>query len=111
MQCYLNDGNPVSIVAPGAMTSGVPYLLNSSLVVVPQTTAASGALVAVMTRGLFSLVKKSGDTPAVGAKLYWDDTNKYITTTSTSNTFVGLCTTAALSADPTVEVLLHGNPV
>jgi predicted RecA/RadA family phage recombinase len=64
--------------------------------------------VVLSTEGVFDGTKKAGDTPAVGAKLYWDDTNKYLTTTSAGGVFVGVAYKAALSADPTVRIRLNG---
>jgi len=45
---------------------------------------------------------------AVGDKVYWDDTNKYLTSTATSNKWVGIATKAALAADATVRLRLNG---
>jgi hypothetical protein len=41
----------------------------------------------------------SGQAWAVGDKVYWDDTNKRFTKTSTSNTLAGYAVAAALTAD------------
>jgi hypothetical protein len=41
-----------------------------------------------------------------GSRVFWDNTNRRITTTVTGNYQVGLATTAALAADPTVRVTL-----
>ena len=42
-----------------------------------------------------------------GAKLYWDNTNKVLTTTASGNTIVGVAAAAAASGDATVAILLN----
>jgi len=40
-----------------------------------------------------------------GVKVYWDQTNNVVTTTSTNNAQLGICSKAAASGDTTVEFL------
>lgn len=68
----------------------------------------SGAVGQVATRGVYDLTKKSGDTPGEGALVYWDNTNKYVTTTASGNLLIGCALDAALSGDATVRVRLNG---
>ena len=42
-----------------------------------------------------------------GAKLYWDNTNKVLTTTASGNTIVGVAAEAALSGDANAKILLN----
>jgi predicted RecA/RadA family phage recombinase len=49
----------------------------------------------------------AGENPSAGARLYWNDTNKNVTTTSTSNTAIGYARAAKTTADTTVDVLLE----
>ena len=58
----------------------------------------------VWTIGQFSLKKKTSDVIAQDAKVYWDTTNKEITTTVGSNKFAGLAATAQLSGDTKVTI-------
>ena len=44
-----------------------------------------------------------------GAKLYWDNTNKNLTTTLTANTLIGAAVSAAAIGDSTVIVRLNGS--
>ena len=57
--------------------------------------------------GVFSVAKKSSDTPAQGAKLYWDSTNKELTTTASGNTLAGMAFDAATASDTTVNIKLN----
>lgn len=44
--------------------------------------------------GLFYVAIKDSDTPAASAFLYWDDTNKYLTTTASGNSKVAVAMTS-----------------
>jgi hypothetical protein len=45
-----------------------------------------------------------------GARLFWDDTNRRLTTTATGNFQVGIAALAALAADTTVRAWLNRVP-
>ena len=52
--------------------------------------------------------KLTSDDVTAGAKLYWDNTNKRLTLTSSGNTLVGAAIAAAGTSATTVSVLLDG---
>lgn len=66
-----STGDILTVVAPAAVTSGVPFLLGS-LLLVPVTSAASGADVAASCEGVFTFPKLSTAVITAGAKLHWD---------------------------------------
>ena len=53
---------------------------------------ADGAAGPVVLTGQVRLPRKTGDAPAVGDVIYWDDTNKELTVTDVGNTRAGLVT-------------------
>lgn len=59
--------------------------------------------------GVWELKKKTADTPAVGAKLYWDDTLKELTTTVGTNKLVAVAWEAAGGSDTVVKARLIQN--
>jgi predicted RecA/RadA family phage recombinase len=71
-------------------------------------TAANGATVEVKTEGVFDLTALTTDTATVGAKAYWDNTNKRVTTTSASNTLIGVFTAAKANGDTTGRIYIDG---
>ena len=83
-------------------------MLVGSLFCVATSTAASGATVEAQTEGVFTLTALSTDTATLGAKAYWDNTNKRITTTATSNTLVGCFAAAKASGETTGSVYVDG---
>jgi predicted RecA/RadA family phage recombinase len=81
----------VAIPAGGCSTV-MPLLIGADLVGIPQGTYGAGTTgnVTVHLEGAFrGLPLKTGDTPAVGDKLYWDNGNSYLTTTSGGNVWAG----------------------
>lgn len=59
------------------------------------------------TAGVFLLKKKSTDVVAQCAKLYWDNTAKELTTTSTANVYAGTAYKAAGNGVTEVACKLH----
>jgi predicted RecA/RadA family phage recombinase len=75
---------------------------------VAQETVLSGADVVLVRRGVFTHAKTAAQAWTVGAKLYWDDTNKVFTTTASGNTLVGAAAVAAANPTDTGTVVLDG---
>jgi predicted RecA/RadA family phage recombinase len=71
------------------------------------TDGAIGDTIAVQVKGVFNLPKLSTDVVAQGAALYWDNTNKRLTTTSTSNTLAGYAAAAAGNGVTSVNIALN----
>lgn len=108
MKKYSHSGNPLTFLAPAALTKDVPYLLGV-LVVIPCETFASGAQADAMTSGVFfSMPKATGEAWTAGAVLYWDNSAGKFTTTSTNNTKCGVAQAIAASGDTTGPVFLTG---
>lgn len=104
---YLQAGESLTVLAPAALASGDPVLVGA-IFGVAQTAAASGAQVEIARRGVFTLPKTAGQAWTAGVKVYWDATNKEVTTTATSNTLIGAALEARASADTAGSVLLDG---
>jgi predicted RecA/RadA family phage recombinase len=104
----VQDGDVITVTAPYAVASGGGVLI-TKLFGVAQYAAASGTPVDISTaRNVWDLTCLSTDTPAVGAILYWDNTNYRLTTTSTSNTRVGVAVAAKSSGATTARIRLDG---
>ena len=54
--------------------------------------------------GVFDLTNEPSLAITAGARVFWDNTNRRVTTTATGNFSIGIATTAALAADATVRV-------
>lgn len=99
MKNYVKEGDVMDY------TNGVTALVSGEVVVlaggigIAATDIAANEVGPLVMEGVFKLAKKSGDTFAQGAKLYWDATPGELTTTSAGNTLCGYAEEAAGSSD------------
>ncbi len=93
MKNYVQPGNTITLTAPYAVASG-DGLLVSSIFGVAAGTATLGEPVETALVGVFDITKVGSQAWTVGAKVYWDDTNKRTTSVATSNTLIGVATEA-----------------
>lgn len=93
--------------APYAVAAGAAFLVGSFFAIA-KSAAANGAQVVGETDGDYDVAKKANDVFAFGDKIYWDDANKYLTSTAAGNKWVGVAAAAALAADATVAIALNG---
>lgn len=107
MKNYVQKGENLTLAAPYDVTSGGGA--KSGLIFgVASGDALSGADVDLVTVGVFDLPKVSTDVFAVGAAVYWDDTAKLMTSTTTGNTKIGVAVTAAANPSGSAIVRLNG---
>jgi len=88
-----------------ATTVDTVYLFNGR-VGLAMNSAAAGALNIYIICGLIEYASETGVAWTGGDKIYWDDTNKRFTKTSTSNTLAGIVYEDKASASATGMVLL-----
>lgn len=105
-QNFVQAGEVIEVTAPsGGYTSGKGVLVGS-IVGVALNTAAQNATCEVALCGVWTVDKAGSQAWSQGDKIYWDDTAKNFTTTSSGNTFAGYAFVAAQSADTTGQVKL-----
>ncbi len=92
-----NVADNLPLIAPYAVKSGDPFMVGSFFAVA-STDADAGAPVEGVTEGEYALPKTAGQAWTVGMKLYWDATNRVLTSTAGSNPHVALATAGAASA-------------
>jgi predicted RecA/RadA family phage recombinase len=90
----------------GGITSGQGMQVGAFLFGIAQASAPQNANVAVDFEGVYRVTKEAPLVIAQGAKLWWDNTNRRVTTTATSNIAAGVALAAALSADTEVLMLV-----
>jgi predicted RecA/RadA family phage recombinase len=88
MKNYVQPGDVMTFAAPYARSSGQGALIGT-LFGVAAYDVANGAEGEWKTTGVFDLPKAASQAWTVGAKVYWDDTNKVCTTTASGNTLIG----------------------
>lgn len=107
MKNFVNKGDTITLAAPYARSSGQGALVGS-LFGVAVGDVANGVDGEFVTRGVFDLTAAAATTATVGAKAYWDNTNKEVTATSTSNTLIGTFLVAKVADVTTARVRLNG---
>lgn len=96
MKNYVQPGNIITLTAPYAVASG-EGLLVGSIFGVAAGDAALGEPIEAALVGVFDITKVGSQAWTVGAKVYWDNTNKRTITVSTDNTAVGMAVEAVAS--------------
>jgi hypothetical protein len=80
-------------------TPGVPVLVGEDLVGIPENSyaaATSGNMTLNLTGVYDNIMLKTGDTPGIGDKLYFDNADSYLTTTEGEYVFAGWAWSAAV---------------
>lgn len=93
MKNFIQDGDTLTVTAPYALLSGGGCLVGS-LFGVAVSDALISTEVEIKTEGVFDLPKVGSQAWTVGARVYWDDTNKHLTTTASTHKLVGVAVAA-----------------
>lgn len=111
MKNYVQEGDVLTLIAPYAVDAGDGMLVGS-LFGVATTDGASGAEVeAFVGEGVFDIEKVSAQAWTQGQSIYWDNSAKKATTTSSANTFIGFATRVEANPTATGRVrLISGIP-
>lgn len=106
MKNFIQEGKNLTLTAPGGgVVSGTVYLIGSLLVVATVTASEGESFVGLVT-GVISYTKPGSQAWTEGAKVYWDNSAKKFTTTSSGNTLAGVAVEAVGSgADETTGKL------
>lgn len=104
------DGDTMPIVAPAAMTSGLPRKIGDALIVIPIADIDSGATGTVFHRGIFNFPKtgSGGIVFALGDRVYWNQGTAKATATVTDD-LIGVAVAAATDAATVVRVAFNGH--
>ena len=110
MKNYVQPGNTITLTAPYAVASG-DGLLVGSIFGISSGDAASGEPIEAALVGVFDLKKVASQAWAAGDKVYWDNTAKEATKTTTSNTLIGVAVAAVAggAGDTIGRVRLNGS--
>jgi predicted RecA/RadA family phage recombinase len=109
MRNFIQPGDSLAVAVPyaGGVLSGQGVLVGA-LFGVAAVDGAQNAVIEAATQGVFDLTKEPALAISAGARVFWDNTNRRVTTTG--NFCIGLATQAALAADATVRVWLNRVP-
>ena len=106
MANYVNRGETVEYTPSAAVKRGDVINLGGCFGVAFDDIAADATGIVNIT-GRYTMPAATGTAITAGAQLYWDATNKCVTTTSTSNTKIGIAANAMGSGGASVDVILR----
>lgn len=107
MKNFVQEGEVIDVTVSGSAVASGDVVLVGSLVGVAQISAAVGEVCSVALEGVYTVPKKSTDTFNQGDKLYWDNSAKNVTTTTSGNTFAGFAWIAGGNGDTTTQLRLQ----
>lgn len=105
MKNFYCPGKMITVTLAAAVVSGAGRLIGE-LFGVAAKSGAIGEEVEFSLEGVYSIPKTAAQVYTQGQILYWDDTNKLITSTVGSNKVAGYAYKAAAGADAEVYVLI-----
>lgn len=105
---YIQPGKTLTLTAPYQRNSGQAAKIGAALIAISLQTLANAASGEWATEGVWDVDKNSAEAWTIGDKVYWDNTNKVFTTTSTSNTLAGVAVAAAANPSSTGRLRLNG---
>lgn len=108
MKNFIQKGDVLTLTPSAAVASGVGFLFGT-LFGVATTDTAINAPGEFRVRGVVEIGKTSALAIAVGARVFWDATNKVVNTTATAQQCVGIAVEAAANPSATVKILLGSN--
>ncbi len=107
----MSPGRTVTVTAPAAgAVSGAPVLIGS-LFGIAAFSAPANAPLEICTEGVYDLSKNPGDTFSAGDKAYFIAASGLITSTATSNSWVGVVTQGVNGSGTSVRVRLNQHPI
>lgn len=108
MKTYIQPGDTVTVAAPADVASGAGVLVGD-LFGIATGDAKSGEDVEIKTTGVFEVAKTSAQAWAtVGLPIYWDASDKVVTSTKSTNKLIGVNVQAAANPSATGTVRLNG---
>lgn len=91
---------------PTSATDAGTVIVQGDLVGITNLDIEADRLGALSISGVWDITKDTSTAHTVGQKVYWDDTNKKLTTTASGNKRIGTVLEAADAAAETARVLL-----
>lgn len=108
MRNFVQEGLTLPFTAPYDVASGGGVLVGSLFLVALQAVLSGGSGDG-KPRGVFDLPKATGEAWTAGtSKLYWDNTNKRLTTTASTNMLVGVALQTQASGDTSGRAWIPG---
>jgi predicted RecA/RadA family phage recombinase len=101
---FIQQGDVLTLTPAAAVASGVGYLFGTGLFGVATDDVVISTPGEFVTEGVVEIAKTDSLAIAVGARVYWDATNKCVNLTATAQQCVGICVEAVAATAGIVKV-------
>lgn len=106
MKNFVQEGDKILFTAGATTASGAGVKVGVRFGVAT-ADIANGVVGVVAMEGVYTIPKLGTDVVAQGALLYWDDTNKRLTTTASTHITAGYAFAAAGNGVTTVDIAIN----
>jgi len=106
MRNYIQAGDVLTLTAPYARLSGEMAKVGNILGVATNDIS-NGVLGEFQITGVVEVTALSTDTGTPGVNMYWDDTNKRLTTTASTHKLAGVLTKDKLNGETVARIRLN----
>jgi len=106
MKNFVQRADNLPLAVPYTTITAGQGMLVGALFGVAVTDGVQNQVISAEIEGVFDLTKEPTLVIGAGVRVFWDNTNRRVTTTATSNFCIGVATQAAAGADATVRVAL-----
>ena len=106
MKNFVQEGDRLLYTAGADIASGAGVKVGVRFGVAT-AAIANGATGVLAMEGVYTIPKLGTDVVAQGALLYWDDTNKRLTTTASTHITAGYAFAAAGNGVTTVDICIN----
>ncbi len=110
MNNYVNDGVVVTAAAPRNVNSGEGALIGAAMFGVATGTFLSTVVGEFLVKGRVLLTAKTSQAWTQGDRLFWDNTNFWVSSTAADGIFIGLAAADKGSSAAVGDVNLFGGP-
>lgn len=94
MYPFLYTDGPIPVAVGDSVDPKVGTVFAAGELIGVVVAEKQQGMITLALKGVVDLPLKDGDTPTLGAKLYWSTSSGEVTTTATSNVRVGTCVEA-----------------
>ena len=102
-----NQIRGLQFAATGATVAKVPHVHNTRAFIPMNSADAAASNEHIYESEVSGAPKATGEAWTVGQAIYWDNTNKRMTKTSSGNTKVGRAVAAKVTTDVVVRLRIH----
>ncbi len=106
MKNFYQQGDVMDYTAGADLSAGDVVVLSGIGCGIAANDIANGAVGPVNLKGVYKVAKQSSHAIAQGARVYWNASGPYATSTASTHTLMGVAMKAAGSSDAYVYVLL-----